>query len=61
MRERRGEASLDETSVVVDEQKRGRVGWSMTQRRDAVTIRLADDRPCIQINTIDTPAKLWSH
>lgn len=52
---------MDETSVVVDEQKRGRVGWSMTQRRDAVTIRLADDRPCIQMNTIDTPAKLWSH
>lgn len=41
--------------------KRRWVGWRTTRRRDAVTIRLVDDRPCIQMNTIDTPAKLWSY
>ena len=58
---RGGFVERDETSVVVDEKKRRRVGWRMTQRRDAVTIRLVDDRLCIQMNTIDTPGKLWSH
>ena len=41
--------------------KRRWFGWRTTRRRDAVTIRLVDDRPCIQMNTIDTPAKLWSY
>jgi hypothetical protein len=38
--------------------KRRWFGWRTTRRRDAVTIRLVDDHPCIQMNTIDTPAKL---
>jgi U6 snRNA-associated Sm-like protein LSm4 len=41
--------------------KRRWFGWRTTRRRDAVTIRLVDDRPCIQMNTIDTPAKLLSY
>ena len=40
--------------------KRRWFGWRTTRRRDAVTIRLVNDHPGIQMNTIDTPAKLWS-